>query len=140
MKLSFDNSLRRVEKSKNGDVTVTVAGFICLDNELMSTMTCLDIPIEKVCKQFGFNILHSSFYMFEKNTAHCHEGDVYDAKLGEHIAESQSKRNIYLRARNFFDYLVKGLFKRCDTLVGLHDKYNELFIGENVHIKQLGNK
>ena len=140
MKLSFDNSLRRVEKSKNGDVTVTVAGFIYLDNELMSTMACLDIPVEKLCKQFGFKILHSAFYLFEKNTAHCHEGDVYDAKLGEHVAESQSKRNIYLRARNFFDYLGTGISKRYDTLVLLSDKYNELFKGEKNHIKRLGNK
>lgn len=140
MKLSFDNSLRRVEKSKNGDVTVTVAGFIYLDNELMSTMACLNVPIEKVCKRFGFKVLHSALYLFEKNTAHCHEGDVYDTKLGEHVAESQSKRNIYLRARNFFDYLGTGISKRYDTLVGRSDKYNELFKGEKNHIKQLGNK
>jgi len=140
MKLSFDNSLRRVKKSKNGDVTVTVAGFIYLDNEMRSTMACLNIPIEKVCKKFGFKILHSAFYLFEKSTAHCHEDDVYDEKLGEHVAESQSKRNIYLRARNFFNYLGTGLSERCDTLVVLSDRYNELFKGEKTHIAQLGNK
>lgn len=140
MRLSFDNSLRRVEKSENGDVTVTVAGFIYLDNDLLSAMACLDIPVEKLCKRFGFKILHNAFYLFEKNTAHCYEGDVYDVKLGEHVAESQSKRNIYLRARNFFDYLGTGISKRCDVLVGLSDKYNELFKGEKTHIKKLGNK
>jgi len=140
MRLSFDDSLRRVKKEQNGDVTVTVAGFIHIDNELMSTMACLNIPVEKVCKRFEFKVLHDAFYMFEKNTAHCHEGDVYDKKLGEHVAESQSKRNIYLRARKFFNYLGTGLSEKCDTFIGLSDKYNELFNGENMHIKQLGNK
>lgn len=70
----------------------------------------------------------------------CSERDKYDAKTGEHIAESKAKAKIYRFIRNFTAKMAEYFESLTDEFDDVRLKYQHCVEHEEEHMEILGNR
>ena len=95
------------------------------------------------------NIVENTLIIYAEGKSRCMEGDKYDSVLGERLAESRAKLNVYTffnellyRLCRYYSNLVFGptaLLKNVNGvgLLECWDKYSKLCTHEGEHIKKL---
>lgn len=163
LKVSFKNNFKKVEVFNNRATVVTLTGkILCPDfiSDCLPTKVWEWInhhPSVEVSESFMRSGLYYIINVSGKSV--CADGDTFDAKIGERIAESRAKIKLYKFMHTlckklmycYYGYIYgvpegSGTYKTAtlsDYHGGLQDtcrKYAELWVKESRHLSTLLNE